>query len=340
MKISFCIATYNRSRVVFELVKTILSVDSNEFEVVVVDDCSTDDTVAMLQSIADNRLRVVENKKNVGSIMNIYNAIDAGKGNYLFYINDRDGVKKHKIKPLLMYLDDFEKFNVAFARCDGELRIGPQYEIYESGEQAIMEFACKITHPTGYIFKRDAWKRIKNKRVLFENEKYGDYPTANVCAILSKSYAGARILGDVCNANYERIDFKKVKSGYYKNRKDKRLWFTPEIGVRELNVALKLLRRLKIDDDIILRTVINRYGIYMHRDVNEWNYISTRRCNSYHYGIEPPKRRFYKPIENGLYIYTKTKLMLKRYYDEEKFKEQLKQILKTEIKEYITCNSK
>ena len=334
MLLSFCIATYNRSSVIMELVETLLSIESEEFEVVVVDDCSTDDTQACLAGIEDKRLRVVQNRKNQGSIMNIYRAIDAGQGEYLFYLNDRDGVKKYKILPLIKILKELKNQDVAFARCDSELSLGAQYQVFESGEAAIVEFACRITHPTGYIFKKTTWKEMAKKKVFFSDEKYGDYPTANLCAVLAKRYNGARILGDICNANYERIDFKQVKSGYYKNRKDKRLWYTPEVSVRELNIAVKLMRSLNIETPIIMRTILFRFAEYMRRDVNLWYVIASQPSNSYHYGVAPPKKNFWKPIRNGLYIYKETDKILKKYYPAKLYRNELREITKNTMDAY------
>ena len=65
--LSICIPTYNRGQSLFDNVKKWLQSDNKNFEIVIADNCSMDNTVELLKSIEDSRLKIIENDKNYGS---------------------------------------------------------------------------------------------------------------------------------------------------------------------------------------------------------------------------------------------------------------------------------
>ena len=115
--VSFCIATFQRYNLLAELVREILSVDSDKIEVAICDDHSQDDSIERIRQIQDPRLKIFVNDNNIGSLPNICEALDKGEGEYLFYVNDRDNVDPFKIKALVEILECLKKDDVAFAKC-------------------------------------------------------------------------------------------------------------------------------------------------------------------------------------------------------------------------------
>lgn len=65
-KVSVIIPCYNREDSVREAVDSVLSQDYDNFDVIAVDDNSTDGTLDVLNSIKDSRLRIVSNPGNNG----------------------------------------------------------------------------------------------------------------------------------------------------------------------------------------------------------------------------------------------------------------------------------
>jgi len=56
--ISICMASYNGSRYVKEQLESILLQIESDDEIIVVDDASTDNTISIIESINDNRLKL------------------------------------------------------------------------------------------------------------------------------------------------------------------------------------------------------------------------------------------------------------------------------------------
>lgn len=71
MMISVCMATYNGARFVGAQLKSILDQLGSNDEVIVVDDHSTDETVAVIDQFKDSRIKLIENTTNHLSLIHI-----------------------------------------------------------------------------------------------------------------------------------------------------------------------------------------------------------------------------------------------------------------------------
>ena len=78
--ISVCLATYNGSVYVGEQLCSVLRQLGPDDEVVVSDDGSTDNTVAVISSIDDDRLRLLEGVGQLGVVRNFERALQAARG--------------------------------------------------------------------------------------------------------------------------------------------------------------------------------------------------------------------------------------------------------------------
>lgn len=65
--VSVLITTYNRSSVLRRAINSVLMQDFRDFEIVIIDDCSSDDTTEVVASYGDPRIRYIRNEENVGS---------------------------------------------------------------------------------------------------------------------------------------------------------------------------------------------------------------------------------------------------------------------------------
>ena len=69
ISISVCMPVYNASRYLRDCIDSILSQSFTDFELLIVDDGSTDDSVEIIRSYSDSRIRLIENKHDyIGSL--------------------------------------------------------------------------------------------------------------------------------------------------------------------------------------------------------------------------------------------------------------------------------
>jgi GT2 family glycosyltransferase len=88
--VSVCIPAFNAERFIREAVLSALSQQGPEIEVVVFDDASTDNTLAVLGDIRDSRLRVLRQTHTLGISQNRNSCIDAAQGEYLAWLDADD----------------------------------------------------------------------------------------------------------------------------------------------------------------------------------------------------------------------------------------------------------
>ena len=108
MSISVCIAAFNGANYIREQILSILPQLGENDEIVVSDDGSTDDTIAILESFKDQRIKLLVNEGKHGFIWNFENALKEAKGDIIFLCDQDDIWKPDKVKVVLSALKDHD----------------------------------------------------------------------------------------------------------------------------------------------------------------------------------------------------------------------------------------
>lgn len=88
--ISVCIASYNGSTYIRHQLESIRDQLGPEDEIVIVDDASTDDSVAIIESFNDSRISLTQNGKNLGYVRTFEKAMTLARGDILFLADQDD----------------------------------------------------------------------------------------------------------------------------------------------------------------------------------------------------------------------------------------------------------
>lgn len=102
--ISVCIATYNGGAFIKRQLYSILPQLGENDEVVIADDGSTDDTLPIIESLNDKRIKIIEGPHRHSPIWNFERALKAAKGDYIFLSDQDDEWMPNKVKVTLPYL--------------------------------------------------------------------------------------------------------------------------------------------------------------------------------------------------------------------------------------------
>jgi glycosyltransferase involved in cell wall biosynthesis len=88
--VSICIPTYNAEKTVVQTVQSILNQTYHNMEIIIVDNVSTDDTLALLRKFNDPRMKIHKNTKNIGAEKNWSKCIELARGEYIaiFHADD------------------------------------------------------------------------------------------------------------------------------------------------------------------------------------------------------------------------------------------------------------
>ena len=106
--ISVCVATYNGERFIREQIDSILRQLSSDDEIIVSDDGSTDDTISIINSIDDKRIRIIEGPRKHSPTQNFECAMKEAKGDYIFLADQDDVWKPNKVEVCIKWLQNYD----------------------------------------------------------------------------------------------------------------------------------------------------------------------------------------------------------------------------------------
>ena len=170
--LSICIPTYNRKSNLIALIQSILLSKSNEFEVVVSDNASSDGTLADLRNIQDKRLHCLAQSSNQGSFNNIVTVLSAGHGDYSMLLLDKDNID-------IYFLDDFiaslQSLRPASGLCRHGMVSNTPHILHHNVVDAINAVAYQCQHPSGYFFSSSMLRRINFQQCFSGGGAYGHF---------------------------------------------------------------------------------------------------------------------------------------------------------------------
>ena len=242
--LSFCIPTYNRCKVVTQLVKDILNYQTCDIEVIVLDNGSTDATLQLLSEIVDNRLSVYSNGTNKGALFNMINVLDRGTGKYLVYCTDQDHVVPEQIVQFKNFLMANPDIYCGFCEFSNQKK---EHEVFSTGFDSINKMAYLGRHPTGYFFQNKPYKGIDVVN------RFSDY---NFVDLFPLEFVFAELCVQGCGAIYHNTLFipetRKIKVEQQKSSTTKgtsiSAFFSPDSRLKmSLNYA-KHISSLNISD--------------------------------------------------------------------------------------------
>ena len=97
--ISVILPAYNAEKTVAEAVRSVLSQSYTNFELIIIDDASSDGTKAIIEDLAekDTRIRVISNEKNLGVLKTRLKGIRSAFGKWIAFIDSDDMWAKDKL---------------------------------------------------------------------------------------------------------------------------------------------------------------------------------------------------------------------------------------------------
>tara|TARA_B100000927_G_scaffold113045_1_gene91348 strand:- start:37472 stop:38275 length:804 start_codon:yes stop_codon:yes gene_type:complete len=106
--VSVCIPTYNSSEFISECLDSVISQSLENFEIIIADNCSSDNTVEIIKKMNISNIKIIQNKKNVGMAKNFNIVCNEASGKYIKLLPSDDRIA---INSLQKSLESFETHN-------------------------------------------------------------------------------------------------------------------------------------------------------------------------------------------------------------------------------------
>jgi glycosyltransferase involved in cell wall biosynthesis len=215
-KVSILMGVHNGEKYLSYAIESIIKQTFTDFELVVVDDASTDKTAKILDFYKnkDSRLKIIKNEKNLGLTKSLNIGLYCCKGKYVVRHDDDDVSMEGRIEEQANFLDENPKIVIAGShfRCiDGDGRFISKVEMKPLKMEAIKLFLA-IDNPFvhgGVIFRRSIVMSLGGY-----NDEYRTNQDIELWSRLLQNHEGANI--DKCLVSL-RIHGDSISSGNYKN---------------------------------------------------------------------------------------------------------------------------
>ena len=160
--VSVLVTVYNREAYLQETLKSILASTFDNFEVLVVDDCSTDQSVRIAQQIqnTDPRVQVILNEQNLGDYGNRMKAASLAKGKYLKYVDSDDLIYPHSLQLMVDAMERHADAAIGLAHSLPE-DDSPYPWLLEPAvayQKQFLDRGCMSCGPTGAIIRHSAFQ--------------------------------------------------------------------------------------------------------------------------------------------------------------------------------------
>ena len=96
--VSICIPTYNTEKTVVSTIQSIRNQTYQNLEIIIVDNASTDNTLALSQKFRDPRIKIYKNSKNIGAEKNFSRCIELASGEYIAIFHADDLYKQDMVE--------------------------------------------------------------------------------------------------------------------------------------------------------------------------------------------------------------------------------------------------
>ena len=166
--VSVLMTAYNREKYIAEAIESVLASTYTNFELIIVDDRSSDNTVAIAQTYAanDNRIKVYVNEKNIGDYPNRNKAAGYATGKYLKYLDSDDMVYTATLATMVSLMEKYPQAALGLIsrteKTSGILFPADTYRVHFFS-RGILDCG-----PTGSIIRKDiflefnGFKEIRN----------------------------------------------------------------------------------------------------------------------------------------------------------------------------------
>lgn len=150
--VSVILPAYNAERHIEEAVRSILTQSFADFELLVIDDGSTDRTVERIKKIADPRLRLLENGVNRGIVFSLNRGIDGSRGRYIARMDADDISLPRRLEKQVLLMDARPEVGLCGSWATKFFPFGPRWlQKAPEGSAALkaeLLFATPFVHPS------------------------------------------------------------------------------------------------------------------------------------------------------------------------------------------------
>ena len=104
--VSIIMPSYNTGRFIAETINSVLAQTYTNWEIIIVDDCSTDNTDEVVAQFSDARIKYFKNEKNSGAAVSRNRALREAKGKWIAFLDSDDLWEPEKLEHQIAFMEN------------------------------------------------------------------------------------------------------------------------------------------------------------------------------------------------------------------------------------------
>jgi glycosyltransferase involved in cell wall biosynthesis len=178
-KISVIMPVYNVQKFVKQAIESVLSQKLTDFELIIINDCATDNSLGICQQIHDPRIRIINHVENKGLAAARNTGIRHALGKYVAFIDSDDMWHTEKLQRHCTHLDENPKVGISFSRSSFMNYEGKTIDFYQMPQLTNIDAAhllCRnpVGNGSAPVIRRETLDAIRFQAV-YKYELYSCY---------------------------------------------------------------------------------------------------------------------------------------------------------------------
>lgn len=209
--VSVIITAYNEERHIAESLESLIQQTYPQLEIIVVDDCSTDTTASIVETMRkqDSRIRLIRLQKNLGQSAASNVGIDVSTGGYIARLDADDISLPDRINVQVDFLLNHPDVVMVGGQCrlinaDGKVLAYQSFPLTHKQIYRALFVMNPILHPTiminrrhlpeGKIYYHSAYELANDLELVFEAAQYGKLANVKDVVVLYRQQADSMSL--------------------------------------------------------------------------------------------------------------------------------------------------
>jgi len=226
-KISVILPVFNSRDYVREAIESVLNQSYSDFELIIINDGSTDSSSAIIESFNDKRIIYINNSKNSGLISTLNEGLKLAKGKYIARMDADDICLPDRFKRQVDALDKSDDIILVssdyYEMKGSDLKLSTGFSGSDEIKSTLL-FAPCIAHPTvmmrhvfsdGTLRYNPEFKHTEDYKLWTELSFKGEFVNLNIPLLKYRSH------GDQISAQFsslQRMNSEKIRQSYLEQR--------------------------------------------------------------------------------------------------------------------------
>lgn len=246
--VSIITPSYNTARFIAETINSVLAQTYTNWEMIIVDDCSKDDTDAVVATFADPRIRYLKNEKNSGAAVSRNRALREAKGKWIAFLDSDDLWDSTKLEKQIRFMEEND-YHFSYTNYrevdDNGVSLGTAW----TGPKKVSKFLMYTFNYMGCLtvmYDRDYVGLIQ----IADLKKRNDYAmwvkVAQKCPayLLDEMLATYRVRGTGSIMDRSKGPWARIKFNYYLWKDGENMSLLPAFFWTGVNLAFGALKKV------------------------------------------------------------------------------------------------